>query len=116
MCESEWKCKCINHVFYLPFAAITCATTITIDGTTTTVINCQGRGTCDDNSETDYPMCVCDPEYEGYNCGSDTDVAVEGPGNLLALWISVAVAGALLLGGLLACTMVLVYQRRQRSP
>lgn len=95
---------------------MTCDTTITIDGKETSVINCQGKGTCDDKSETDYPMCVCDKQYEGYNCGSESGVAVTPEGNLLALWISVAVAGALLLGGLLACTMVLVYQRRQRSP
>lgn len=71
---------------------------------------------CSDSSDTDYPMCVCDMEYTGYNCGSESGVITETTGNLLALWISVAVAGALLLGGLLACTMVLVYQRRQRAP
>lgn len=43
------------------------------------------------------------------------DVSLLGT-ELMPLWISVAVAGALLLGGLLACVLVMVYQRRQRTP
>ncbi|KAF6031164.1 hypothetical protein EB796_010522 [Bugula neritina] len=93
---------------------ITCDTVSSKTGNV--IVDCQGQGTCtEDEDGSGYPMCMCDIEFTGYNCDEATGVTEKPGTNLLALWISVAVAGALLVGGLLACSLALIYQRRKRS-
>ena len=50
------------------------------DGTVSKIVDCQGRGICVHTRGEDYPMCDCDTQYEGYNCGIERDLRLDGPG------------------------------------
>lgn len=65
---------------------MTCKTQVSRGGISSPLIDCQGRGACEHSSKTDYPMCICEAQYEGYNCGSETDITADGPGKTLLIF------------------------------
>ncbi|XP_067935630.1 mucin-like protein [Watersipora subatra] len=77
-------------------------------------IMCTNNFECVLDTAAGYVYCNCSLLFSGYNCSRSTVSEPDSPSNLLVLWISVGIAGGLLIVGLAVCTSYFVIARKKK--